>query len=62
MESHEARGRVVRANGIDIHYLDEGEGDPLVVLHGGMVSTNPIWRGSPSPYASHMAVLAGASG
>src|ERR1700750_2367957 len=48
----------VHANGIDIHYLDEGEGTPLVLLHGGMVSTNPIWTGVPVAYASHMATLA----
>jgi pimeloyl-ACP methyl ester carboxylesterase len=51
-------GKFVRANGIDIHYLDEGEGTPLVLLHGGMVSTNPIWTGVPVAYASHMQTLA----
>lgn len=53
-----ARGQYVRANGIDIHYLDLGEGRPLVLLHGGMVSTNPIWTGVPIAYASHMDTLA----
>ncbi len=24
----------VHANGIDIHYLDQGKGEPLVLLHG----------------------------
>ena len=50
--------RSVHANGIDIHYLEEGEGEPLVLLHGGVVSTNPIWTGVPISYASHMATLA----
>ena len=51
-------GQRVHANGIDIHYLDQGEGEPLVLLHGGVVSTNPIWTGVPVAYASHMDTLA----
>jgi pimeloyl-ACP methyl ester carboxylesterase len=51
-------GRRVHANGLDIHYLDQGEGEPLVLLHGGVVSTNPIWTGVPVAYASHMDALA----
>jgi pimeloyl-ACP methyl ester carboxylesterase len=53
-----ARGHRVRANDIEIHYLDRGNGDPLVLLHGGVVSTNPIWSGVPIAYASHMDMLA----
>jgi pimeloyl-ACP methyl ester carboxylesterase len=51
-------GDFVRANGIDIHYVQAGEGDPLVLLHGGMVSTNPIWAPTPVSYAGHMATAA----
>jgi len=29
-----------------------------VLLHGGVVSTNPIWTGVPAAYASHMDTLA----
>jgi pimeloyl-ACP methyl ester carboxylesterase len=50
--------RTVRANGIDIHYLERGSGAPLVLLHGGMVTTNPIWAGHPFAYASHLDALA----
>jgi pimeloyl-ACP methyl ester carboxylesterase len=53
-----AEARTVRANGIDIHYLEQGEGDTLVLLHGGVVSTNPIWSGVPIAYASSMDTLA----
>jgi len=53
-----SRGHRVRANGIDIHYLDHGNGHPLVLLHGGVVSTNPIWTGVPVAYAGHMDMLA----
>jgi len=49
--------RSIHANGIDIHYLEAGEGEPLVLLHGGVVSSNPIWTGVPIAYASHMASL-----
>jgi len=42
------QGLFVRASGIDIHYVDRGRGEPLIVLNNGMVSTNPIWAGHPS--------------
>src|SRR5262249_24263815 len=59
MTTHVAvEARTVRANGIDIHYLEQGEGDTLVLLHGGIVSTNPIWSGVPIAYASYMDTLA----
>jgi pimeloyl-ACP methyl ester carboxylesterase len=48
----------VRANGIDIHYIERGSGAPLILLHGGMVSTNPIWTGSPFAYSSHLDAFA----
>lgn len=53
----QSESRFAHANGIDIHYVEAGEGEPLVLLHGGMVSTNPIWTGVPISYASHMATL-----
>src|ERR1700748_1116739 len=53
-----AGSRAVRANGVDIHYLEQGEGDTLVLIHGGVVSTNPIWSVVPIAYASYMDVLA----
>jgi pimeloyl-ACP methyl ester carboxylesterase len=48
----------IKANGIEIHYLEHGAGVPLILLHGGMVSTNPIWAGVPVAYASYMDTLA----
>jgi pimeloyl-ACP methyl ester carboxylesterase len=47
----------VRANGTQIHYVEAGEGPPLLLLHGGAVSTSPIWNGHPFAYVSHMGVL-----
>jgi pimeloyl-ACP methyl ester carboxylesterase len=57
-EVPQSESRSIRANGIDIHYVEAGEGEPLLLLHGGMVSTNPIWTGVPVAYASHMPTLA----
>lgn len=50
--------RTVRANGIDIHVLERGTGAPLVLLHGGMVTTNPLWAGHPFAYTSHLDAFA----
>lgn len=51
-------GAFVHANGIDIHYTDQGSGEPLVLLHGGLISTGPIWDGAPVSYNDHMGRLA----
>jgi pimeloyl-ACP methyl ester carboxylesterase len=50
--------KTVRANGIDIQYLERGAGAPLILLHGGMVTTNPIWTGHPLAYALHLDAFA----
>ena len=54
----ERGARLVRANGIDIAYVEAGDGPPLVLLHGGLVSTGPLWASSPVAYVNHMATLA----
>jgi pimeloyl-ACP methyl ester carboxylesterase len=51
-------GKFVRANGIDIHYVEAGKGEPLLLLHGGLHSTDPLWAGLPGTYVTHMAALA----
>jgi pimeloyl-ACP methyl ester carboxylesterase len=53
-----AQGSSVHANGIDIHCVEAGDGEPLLLLHGGMVSTNPIWAPTPVSYAAYMERLA----
>ena len=53
-----AHSKTAHANGIDIHYLDVGSGRPLLLLHGGMVSTNPIWGSAPISYHSSLKTLA----
>ena len=54
----ERGARVVAANGIDIAYVEAGDGPPLVLLHGGFVSSGPVWAASPVAYVRHMATLA----
>ncbi len=54
----EVRSHSVHANGIDIHYVETGAGPPLVLLHGGFVSTSPMWDSAPVAYQQHLAVLA----
>jgi pimeloyl-ACP methyl ester carboxylesterase len=54
----QSEGRYVHANGIDIYYVEAGQGEPLVLLHGGAVSTSPVWAGMPFAYVSHMQTLA----
>ena len=49
-------GAFVHANGIDIHYLEVGQGEPLVLLHGGVVSTVAVAQ-PPLRYADHMETL-----
>ena len=51
---------LVRANGIDIHITESGDRDapPLLLLHGGLVSTNPIWEPTPIAYNAHVPGLA----
>jgi pimeloyl-ACP methyl ester carboxylesterase len=53
-----SEGRYIHANGTDIHYVETGEGEPLLLLHGGLVSTNPIWAGHPAGWVSHMGAFA----
>jgi pimeloyl-ACP methyl ester carboxylesterase len=48
----------VRVNGTQIHYVEVGQGPPLLLLHGGAVSTNAIWNGHPFAYVTHMGALA----
>ena len=58
IEKSDRGGAFVHANGIDVHYLDVGQGEPLILLHGGVVSTSSLWSGHPFAYADHMETLA----
>lgn len=49
--------KLARANGIDIACTEVGDGPPLVLLHGGLVSTGPAWAGSAVAHVDHLAEL-----
>jgi pimeloyl-ACP methyl ester carboxylesterase len=56
--SHGAEGKFVRANGIDIHYVEAGSGPPLLLLSGGFLSMSSVWEGFPAAYVSHVGTFA----
>ena len=58
MRTLQREGRYVHANGIDIHYVEAGAGEPLLLLDNAMVSTNPVWASLPFAYASFTGTLA----
>jgi pimeloyl-ACP methyl ester carboxylesterase len=43
-------GKCISANGIEIHYVEAGTGEPLLLIDNCMVSTNPLWAGIPAAY------------
>jgi pimeloyl-ACP methyl ester carboxylesterase len=49
--------KTVTANGIDIAYVEVGDGSPLVLLHGALASTGPGWAGSTIAHVDHFATL-----
>src|SRR4051812_25654958 len=51
-------GHFVCANGMEVHYVDIGAGEPLVLLGNGMISTNPIWADWISSYAGYVTMFA----
>jgi pimeloyl-ACP methyl ester carboxylesterase len=56
-QSGEGIGRFIPANGIDIHLIEAGAGEPLILLENGMISTNPIWADQASSYGGHIETL-----
>jgi pimeloyl-ACP methyl ester carboxylesterase len=53
----ERGAKLVPANGVEIAYTEVGDGPPLVLLHGGLVSTGPAWAGSRVAHVDHLAAL-----
>ncbi len=51
-------GQFIHANGIEIHFIEAGAGEPLILLENGMISTNPIWAEWASSYGGHIETLA----
>ena len=38
-----AGGSYVEANGVHAYYEDEGTGEPLILLHGGLCAIETLW-------------------
>src|SRR6266849_6126985 len=49
--------RTARIDGVDIHYLTAGQGEPLVLLHG-YTQTSEAWRGVIPALARRFRVIA----
>jgi pimeloyl-ACP methyl ester carboxylesterase len=48
--------RQVRVNGVELHYLDQGSGIPVVFVHGGLVDYRR-WADQIEPFARHYRVI-----
>ena len=55
-ESPAQPGRYVSANGLQIYYEEYGQGEPLVLVHGG-TETSQIWQAQIPTFAKHFRVL-----
>lgn len=52
-----AEVRSVRANGVELHYIEQGRGDPVVLLHGGQGDYRS-WAPQMAALARHYRVIA----
>jgi 3-oxoadipate enol-lactonase len=52
-----AEGRVT-ADGLNIAYVEAGQGSPLLLLHGGTVSNGPIWADHEWSWGAHLGTFA----
>lgn len=41
---HRRKGTYFDSNGVRIHYTDEGQGEPIILIHGFAVHTDLNWR------------------
>ena len=55
---HEAtqNGHYIRANGLDIYYEEQGQGRPLLLIHGGVL-TGDSWHPYLAAFAAHYHVI-----
>jgi pimeloyl-ACP methyl ester carboxylesterase len=50
------RGRYIQANGLDIYYEEHGHGQPLLLIHGGVL-TGHSWQPYLPAFAEHFRVI-----
>ena len=53
---HQVHG--IRVNGVDLSYIDEGTGDPVVLVHGGYVGDFRSWRFQIGPFSNQYRTIA----
>ena len=58
MRGDPAVGKYIRANGLDVYYLEAGSGDPLLLLHGGTMSARRSWSEHLLLFARYYRVIA----
>lgn len=51
------QSRQIRANGVDLHYVDEGRGTPVVFVHGA-VNDQRYWEPQRGPFAKQHRFIA----
>jgi hypothetical protein len=55
-QSAPARTKVV-VNGVELHYFERGQGEPVVFVHGALDDYR-AWNAQISPFAEHFRVIA----
>jgi len=51
------QGQYVQANGLNIYYEEYGEGEPLILIHGGL-ATIEVWRSQLPTFGKHFRTIA----
>jgi non-heme chloroperoxidase len=46
----------IRVNGVELHYIERGKGDPVVFVHGGLEDYR-AWDSQIGPFAEHFRVI-----
>ncbi len=49
-------GHYIQANGLDIYYEEHGQGNPLLLIHGGLLTGNS-WKPYLTAFAEHYRVI-----
>lgn len=55
-ETETAQGQFVQANGLNIYYEDHGQGTPLLLIHGGVL-TSESWQPYLPDFTKHFRVI-----
>src|SRR5512132_4091069 len=50
--------KTIHVNGADLHYIEQGMGDAVVLVHGGGATDMRTWGAQIDPFAQHYRVVA----